>query len=50
MVRRSTQLVQGEPITRTITLTAMDLADHQLPDLQLNLPAGIKSYAEKPQK
>ncbi len=44
-----TQLVQGEPITRTITLTAMDLADHQLPDLQLNLPAGIKSYAEKPQ-
>ncbi len=44
-----TQLVQGEPITRTITLTAMDLADHQLPDLQINLPAGIKSYDEKPQ-
>ena len=43
------QLVQGEPITRTITLTAMDLADHQLPDLQINLPAGIKSYDEKPQ-
>lgn len=44
-----TQLVQGEPITRTITLTAMDLADHQLPDLQVNLPAGLKSYDEKPQ-
>jgi hypothetical protein len=44
-----TQLVQGEPITRTITLTALDLADHQLPDLQISLPAGIKSYDEKPQ-
>lgn len=45
----STTLVQGEPVTRTITLTAMDLADHQLPDLQINLPAGIKNYAEQPQ-
>ncbi len=44
-----TQLVQGEPITRTITLTALDLADHQLPDLQITLPAGLKSYDEKPQ-
>lgn len=43
------QLVQGEPITRTITLTAMDLADHQLPDLQIKLPAGLKNYDEKPQ-
>ncbi|WP_164852268.1 BatD family protein [Rheinheimera riviphila] len=45
----STTLVQGEPVTRTITLTAMDLADHQLPDLQIDLPAGIKNYAEQPQ-
>ena len=44
-----TQLVQGEPITRTITLTAMDLADHQLPDLQISIPSGIKNYDEKPQ-
>jgi len=45
----STTLVQGEPVTRTITLTAMDLADHQLPDLQIDLPAGVKNYAEQPQ-
>jgi len=42
-------LVQGEPVTRTITLTALDLADHQLPDLTIELPAGIKNYAEQPQ-
>jgi hypothetical protein len=45
----STTLVQGEPVTRTITLTAVDLADHQLPDLQIELPAGVKHYAEQPQ-
>lgn len=45
----STTLVQGEPVTRTITLTAVDLAEHQLPDLQIDLPAGIKNYAEQPQ-
>lgn len=42
-------LTQGEPVTRTITLTAVDLADHQLPDLDIVLPAGVKSYAEQPQ-
>lgn len=43
------ELTQGEPVTRTITLTALDLADHQLPDLDISLPTGIKSYAEQPQ-
>ena len=42
-------LVQGEPVTRTITLTALDAADHQLPDLKIDLPSGIKNYAEQPQ-
>lgn len=42
-------IVQGEPITRTMTLTAMDLADHQLPDFVMPLPAGFKRYDEKPQ-
>lgn len=42
-------LVQGEPVTRTITLTAMDLADHQLPDLQLGTVPGAKIYPEQPQ-
>lgn len=45
----TTRVVQGEPLTRTITLTAVDLYDHQLPELQLNSPAGIKQYPEKPQ-
>lgn len=42
-------LVQGEPVTRTITLTALDLADHQLPDLQLGNISGAKIYPEQPQ-
>jgi len=45
----SNSLVQGEPVTRTITLTALDLADHQLPDLKIELPSGVKNYAEQPQ-
>lgn len=43
------QLVQGEPVTRTITLTAVDLADHQLPDLTIPGTDGIKIYPEQPQ-
>ena len=43
------QLVQGEPVTRTITLTALDLADHQLPDLPLGNVTGAKVYPEQPQ-
>lgn len=43
------QLVQGEPVTRTITLTAVDLADHQLPDLTIAATDGIKTYPEQPQ-
>jgi len=43
------QLVQGEPVTRTITLTAVDLADHQLPDLQFESTDGVKIYPEQPQ-
>lgn len=43
------ELTQGEPVTRTITLTALDLSDHQLPELSFALPDGIKSYAEQPQ-
>ncbi|MDF3126086.1 BatD family protein [Rheinheimera sp. 1928-s] len=43
------QLTQGEPVTRTITLTALDVAEHQLPDLPLNAPDGVKLYKEQPQ-
>lgn len=43
------QLTQGEPVTRTITITALDVAEHQLPDLVLDVPDGVKLYKEQPQ-
>lgn len=43
------QLTQGEPVTRTVTLTALDVAEHQLPDLSLDTPEGVKLYKEQPQ-
>lgn len=43
------QLTQGEPVTRTITITALDVAEHQLPDLILDVPDGVKLYKEQPQ-
>lgn len=42
------QLTQGEPVTRTITITALDVAEHQLPDLTLDTPDGVKLYKEQP--
>lgn len=42
------QLTQGEPVTRTITITALDVAEHQLPDLTLDAPEGVKLYKEQP--
>jgi len=44
----SDQLTQGEPVTRTITITALDVAEHQLPDLTLDAPEGVKLYKEQP--
>lgn len=41
-------LTQGEPVTRTITITALDVAEHQLPDLALETPDGVKLYKEQP--
>ncbi|WP_298775279.1 BatD family protein [uncultured Shewanella sp.] len=40
----------GTPITRTITLTAVNTDESRLPDLDLNLPTSLKSYPEKPQR
>lgn len=42
-------VVQGEPLTRIVKLSAVDLYDHQLPDLKLDSPTGLKQYPEKPQ-
>src|SRR5690606_1080991 len=45
----TTALTQGEPVTRTITLTALDVAEHQLPDVSIHTPDGVKLYKEQPQ-
>lgn len=39
----------GEPVTRNIAITAQGLSAVQLPDLPLDLPAGIKAYPDKAQ-
>lgn len=39
----------GEPVTRTITITAQGLSVAQLPDFEPPLPSGIKSYPDKAQ-
>lgn len=43
------QVQAGEPVTRTITLTAQGLAASQLPNLYLPPVAGVKQYAGQPQ-
>jgi hypothetical protein len=37
----------GEPITRTITLTAAGLAKAQLPKITMNVPHGLKLYPDQ---
>ena len=37
----------GEPITRTITLTAAGVGEEQLPELSLALPQGLKVYPDQ---
>jgi len=37
----------GEPITRTITLTAAGLSEEQLPSLQMSMPPGLKIYPDQ---
>ena len=38
----------GEPLTRTITLTASGIAAAQLPSLAGTLPEGLKQYSDQP--
>ncbi|MGB0894204.1 MAG: BatD family protein [Parashewanella sp.] len=40
----------GAPITRTISLLAVNADDTSLPDIATTLPAGLKGYPEKPQR
>lgn len=39
----------GEPVTRTVAITAQGLSAAQLPDLALDAGSGIKVYPDKPQ-
>ncbi|MDP4943915.1 MAG: BatD family protein [Alishewanella sp.] len=45
----NTELVVGEPVTRIITLSAVDVSPSQLPELSQQLPAQLRSYDEQPQ-
>ncbi|MFT4929256.1 MAG: hypothetical protein ACI8WB_005387, partial [Phenylobacterium sp.] len=37
----------GEPVTRTITLTAIGVNEEQLPEISLQYPAGVKTYPDQ---
>ena len=39
----------GEPITRTITLTAAGLSEEQLPEVTMEVPQGLKVYPDQPE-
>jgi hypothetical protein len=41
------QLVQGEPITRTVTLTALGLIEEQLPNIEAQYHPDFKTYPEQ---
>ena len=43
----SAQFKVGEPITRTITLTAAGLSEEQLPKLIMTVPKGLKVYPDQ---
>lgn len=43
------ELKQGEPVTRIITLSAVDVAENQLPELKQGFPDGLRLYQEQPQ-
>lgn len=44
------KLQVGDSVTRTITMTALDLLGSALPPLPDNYPANIKHYADQPQQ
>lgn len=46
----SRQFTVGEPVTRTLTLTARGLTSTQLPELRIEGVNGLKLYPEQPQE
>lgn len=45
----NSQFVVGEPITRTLTLTATGVVEEQLPELDVRYPPGFKTYPDQTQ-
>lgn len=44
----SQEYTAGEPITRTITLTAIGLVEEQLPAIDSQYPSNVKTYPDQP--
>ncbi|MBB3168548.1 BatD family protein [Simiduia aestuariiviva] len=44
------QWMVGEPITRSIIISAKGLTENQIPALPLNAPTGLKYYRESPER
>jgi len=42
------QLTVGQPITRTITLSAVGITANELPDINFNVPANVNAYPDQP--
>ncbi|MEZ4601046.1 MAG: BatD family protein [Syntrophotaleaceae bacterium] len=47
---RVMEVTVGEPATRTLTLTSEGLQAAQLPELQVGIPPGFKSYPDQPSR
>ncbi|MBE8577682.1 BatD family protein [Vibrio sp. OPT18] len=45
----SIEMEAGDSLTRTITMTASNLTQHQLPKLNITYPKSVRVYEEKPQ-
>lgn len=43
------EMEAGDSLTRTITMTASNLTQHQLPKLNITYPKSVRVYEEKPQ-
>lgn len=44
---QNSEFVVGEPITRTLTLTATGVVEEQLPELDVRYPPGFKTYPDQ---
>ncbi|MEZ8346124.1 BatD family protein [Vibrio splendidus] len=47
--KQNIEMEAGDSLTRTITMTASNLTQHQLPKLNITYPKSVRVYEEKPQ-